>query len=507
MANIEQLKRRHKKAIANGRKAESILRDAYTYALPDRGYFDTLSNGQRTKRIYDSTAILGVGTYADKVQENMTPSWRKWFQLVPGSEVDDITKEQAQPLLDDITDILYDHINHSNFSTQINEAYQDVAISTGIITCEEGDGIESSLVFDSIPIEEIAFESSQSGIIDNIFKTFEIKIAEIEEVIQDAKLHPDMTKMLTADPSAEVTLVESITKNKSRTYDHVVYWPEKDFTVAEYIDDTSPYIVFRESVSSKGDIGMGRVIKLIYDIKVLNRIAEMDLQNAGLAIGGVWTAADDGVINPYTVVIEPGTIIPVASNRSDNPSLRPLDIPGNFQIAQLKMEQKQDLINKTLFGMPLGEISRTPVRTLGENQLRTADQFEMTSAAFSRFQTELLERLIKRMVDVLQKAGKIQPIRIDGKAITIKFTSPLAKQQDKRDVDVIVNYAATLQATGIPIQTVGAEVKFEEVPRFIAKQMGLPSELLRTPEEKNAYNLQQQQAAAAQQQLEGPANV
>ena len=490
---VLKLMSRHSRAKQAFNEYQDVLREAYTYALPDKGYFDTLSGGKRTKRVYDSTAILGLGTYADKVQQQLTPPWREWFKLIPGSEIPDDIADSIQPDLDQITDILYDHINHSNFNTKINEAYQDVGISTGILTCEEGDGIESSLTFNSVGIEDVAMEYSQTGIVENIFKTFKMKIADIETIIQGAKLSNKMKIMLVKDPLAEIELVESIIKNDDGEYDHTVFWELEKDIIYDVVDDSSPYIVFRERVTSKGIYGLGRIIQLIYDIKVLNKITEMDLQNAGLAISGVYTATDDGVLNPYNVRLQPGTVIPVASNSNVNPSLRPLESSGNFQIAQLKIEQKQDLINKTLFNMSLGEVSRTPVRTLGENQIRTQDQQEITNASFSRFQTELLERLIKRMVDVLQKAGKIKPIIVDGKEVTIKFTSPLAKQQDRMDTNTLIDFAQTLAATGIPIETVGEKLKFEDVPLFIAKNIGVPSELYRSPEEQQQYKTQQQQ--------------
>ena len=147
MQKLDLLIQRKHKAKGNLAAYRSVLRDAYTYALPEKGYFETLSGGKRTTKIYDSTAVLGVGTYADKVQQNLTPPWRKWFLLVPGSEIPKEMYEEIQLELDNITDIVYDHLNHSNFNTKINEAFQDVAISTGIITCEEGDDIESALLF------------------------------------------------------------------------------------------------------------------------------------------------------------------------------------------------------------------------------------------------------------------------------------------------------------------------------------------------------------------------
>lgn len=495
--------KKHENAKKNLNSYYAVLQDAYTYSAPERGYFNTVTSGKRTTKLYDSTAVLGLGTYADKVQQNLVPPWRKWFMLMPGSEIPDENHEEIQPLLDDITDVLYDHINHSNFNTKINEAFQDVGVSTGILTCEEGDGVESSLTFDAKSVEDVVFEVSANGMIEDFFDKFKIRISEIETTILGAKLTPGLTKRMAEDENTKVELTECIVKNKDRKYDHVIFYEEDEEIVYETVDDTSPYIGFRERVTSKGVYGMGRVIQLLTDIKVLNKICEMDLQNAGLAISGVYTATDDGVLNPYNVRLVPGTIIPVGSNSNQNPSLRPLERAGDFQVAQIKIEQKQELITKTLFGQALGSITKAPVRTATEVNAREGESFEMTSAAFSRFQTELLERLIKRMVDVLQKAGKIAPIVVDGKEVTIKFTSPLAKQQDRQDIGVVVEFAQTLAATGIPPEELARHIKFEDVPHYISENIGFPSKLMRTEEERNEQDMKQQMAMQQQAQMGG----
>ncbi len=47
--------------------------------------------------------------------------------------------------------------------------------------------------------------------------------------------------------------------------------------------------------------GRGPVITALPDIKTLNKVKELVLKNASLAIAGVYTAADDGVLNPNTI--------------------------------------------------------------------------------------------------------------------------------------------------------------------------------------------------------------
>ena len=67
------------------------------------------------------------------------------------------------------------------------------------------------------------------------------------------------------------------------------------------------------------------VTAAISDVKTLNKTLELVLKNASLAIAGVYTAADDGVLNPQNIKIQPGAIISVARNGGpQGASLTPL---------------------------------------------------------------------------------------------------------------------------------------------------------------------------------------
>ena len=48
------------------------------------------------------------------------------------------------------------------------------------------------------------------------------------------------------------------------------------------------------------------------DIKTANKVVELILKNASIAVTGIWLADDDGVLNPANVKLVPGSIIPKA---------------------------------------------------------------------------------------------------------------------------------------------------------------------------------------------------
>ena len=73
------------------------------------------------------------------------------------------------------------------------------------------------------------------------------------------------------------------------------------------------------------------------------------LKNATLAVMPCYTAADDGILNPSTVRIVPGSIIPVARNGGNQgDALKPLPRAGDFNVSQLVINDMKMNIQKIL---------------------------------------------------------------------------------------------------------------------------------------------------------------
>ena len=210
----------------------------------------------------------------------------------------------------------------------------------------------------------------------------------------------------------------------------------------------------------------------------------------------MYTATDDGVTNPYNIVISPGVVIPVGSNNSSNPSIQRLDTGTNLQLAQFEMNELQNSIKRALFNDlrdPAG-----PVRSATEIAIDSRELAKRIGSAFGRLQTEVLVPILKRVVYILTRRGLLQPIQLDGLDIEIKFLSPLAKAQDGED---IINVQ---QAVQFVLQNAGPDqakigFKLEDFGTWVAGKTGMPAELVRSDTEK--AQIIQAGAEAAQQGL------
>ena len=123
-----------------------------------------------------------------------------------------------------------------------------------------------------------------------------------------------------------------------------------------------------------------------------------------------------------------------------------------------------------------------------------------SGAAFSRLQTEFIEKIIKRSVDILIEEGEIQPVKIDGRAVTIKHTSPLAKVQDQDELAALRTLLESGAAFGPEL--LAGSVVMEEVLPWIAKKLGVDNDLIRTQQEREAYKQAMAQQVQQQQMMD-----
>ena len=50
-------------------------------------------------------------------------------------------------------------------------------------------------------------------------------------------------------------------------------------------------------------------MKCLPDIKTANKVVELILKNASIAVTGIWQADDDGVLNPANIELKPGATV------------------------------------------------------------------------------------------------------------------------------------------------------------------------------------------------------
>lgn len=479
---------RHRKARDRRAEWESIWRECYDYALPSRsGTLSPAGGAAKPERLFDGTAPDAADQLAASLLAQLTPPWARWFGLCPGT---DAAPEDRTPIaaeLERVAAVLQNHFDRSNFAVEMHQCYLDLAVAgTASLLVEEAPpGEASALRFTAVPLTQTAFEESASGRLDTTFRRWEMPIARARARFPNAEIPAFALARAEQDPDATFAVIEAVLPNREDGTGGFRYLAVADSesgpqsgtdatVLAEGRFAHSPFINFRW-LKAPGEIyGRSPVMKALPDIKTANKVVELVLKNASIAVTGIWQADDDGVLNPATVRLVPGTIIPKAVGSA---GLTPLEAPGRFDVSQLVLEELRARIRQAMLADKLGQVS-APRMTATEVLERAAEMARVLGATYGRLQSELLTPLLLRALAILARRGEIPPLAVDGRRIALEYKSPLARNQARMDAQHTLLWLEAVRALG-PEGL--AAVDHAAAARWLGRAFGVPGEMIREP--------------------------
>ncbi|MGB4107187.1 MAG: portal protein [Alphaproteobacteria bacterium] len=481
---LEQTLERFESARKSRGNWESLWQECYDYALPQRAGFlyDQIPGARRTDKIFDATAMDAADQLAASLLGNLTPAWSQWFGLRPGSELSPEEAEKFSPVLEKAARAMQDHFDRSNFSVEIHQCYLDLVVGgTASLSFEESDpGSFSAFRFSAVPLSGIVLEEGESGFLDGAYRVLELGAAQMQERYPSASIPADIIKKSAKDTQLRFKILEAVMPN-GLVYAYkacLVENPAQPILLAEGKFSESPFISFRW-LKSPGEIyGRSPVMKALPDIKTTNKVVELILKNASIAVTGIWQADDDGVLNPANIELVPGAIIPKAVGSA---GLQPLDMPGRFDVSQLMLENLQARIRHALLADRLAPVMG-PRMTATEVMERSSEMTMLLGATYGRLQTELLTPLIKRAYSILRRRGEVPDIALGGRMIAIDYRSPLARAQGQRNVQNTLSWLNSVAAMGPEALAV---VDLAQAARFLGAALTVPRDLIRKEGEIN----------------------
>lgn len=359
--------------------------------------------------LFDATAADAVDNLAASIYSLMTPPESLWISLVPESD--------ASPDADVATAALRANLNDSNFYTTIHQCYLDLVIlgTACLFMAETPIGASSAFSFTAVPMRDIAILPGA------VFHTATMPAHEVLEKYPTWTPPADVADQIKHDPATPLRLVQSLVGTEFTAWLDVGGILENNI-VARGTFETNPYIIFRWSVLSGEQYGRGPVLRALPDIKTANKVVELVLKNATIAVSGIWQADDDGVINLNNINLTPGAIIPKAVGSS---GLTPLSSGADFDVSQIILKDLRERIRHALLADRLGLLSEKEM-TATEIMARNSDMMRILGATYGRLLHEFIRPLTDRGLQILSRRGVIAPIALNSDA-ELKYIAPIAQ--------------------------------------------------------------------------------
>jgi hypothetical protein len=208
------------------------------------------------------------------------------------------------------------------------------------------------------------------------------------------------------------------------------------------------------------------------------------------------------VLNPNTVTIAPGVIIPVARNGGpQGESLKPLPRAGDFNVSQIVMNDLRMNIKSILLDESLPPDNMS-ARSATEVIERMKQLSQNLGSAFGRLINETMVPLVEKILQIMDDRGIIDlPLKVNGLEIKVTPISPLAMSQNMDDVQNIMQYLQITQQAGPEGQFA---LKTDMLLDLIADKMAIPQSVRNSPAERDMMKQEAMQMAqqAAQQNPE-----
>lgn len=456
---------------------ETTWQECYDYALPQCGDFTQVNQPGRirTDRLYDGTALDAVDQLAASLLGHLTPPWAQWFGFRPGPDLSPKEADTLAPVLEESARIVQAHFDRSNFAVEMHQCYLDLVVGgTAALYFEETEpGSFSAFKFSSVPLADITLEEGESGFLDGSFRQMKLTLAQLQERYAGALLSADVISEGERDPQARFSVLESLLpENGSYSYTALLTHRGKPLELSSGRFSSSPCIAFRW-MKSPGEIyGRSPVMKALPDIKTANKVVELILKNASIAVTGIWQADDDGVLNPANIELVPGAIIPKAVG-SDG--LKPLEMPARFDVSQLVIDDLRARIRHSLLIDKLGQLDGKRM-TATEVAERAGEMALLLGATYGRLQSELLTPMIRRAYGILRRRGEIADLALDGRYVTLDYRSPLARAQAQRNIQNTLTWLSAVKGMG---DLAGAIVDLPAAARYVGEALGVPSDLIK----------------------------
>ncbi len=359
--------------------------------------------------LFDATAADAADNLAASIYSLLTPPESLWLSLVP---------ESAQsPDAVAATMALRANLNDSNFYTTIHQCYMDLIVlgTACLFMAENPIGAASAFSFTAIPMRDIAVLNGA------VFHMATMPAREVMERYPTWTPPANLRDTIKNDPETPLRLVQSLVGTDFTAWLDVGGDIENNI-VSTGKFETNPYIIFRWAVASGEQYGRGPVLRALPDIKTANKVVELVLKNATIAVSGIWQADDDGVINLANINLTPGAIIPKAVGSS---GLTPLASGANFDVSQIVLKDLRERIRHALLADRLGLLSEKEM-TATEIMARNADMMRILGATYGRLLHEFIRPLVERGLQILSRRGVIDKISLHSDA-ELKYIAPIAQ--------------------------------------------------------------------------------
>lgn len=423
---------------------ERDLREGYFFLAPRRSR-EVLSTTAMhvTDRSEDSGELqtsFGMEVGQDFVTEiinTFMPQAIGWAQQRPGIDVNEDDWEEVEEQINKQTDAIHAAIKASNFYPAVAQAAMpDLPLGTMAMMIQDLRATEP-IVCLPVPARELEINIGPYGEVDDRFIVRHTRYRHIPALLPGVKLPDEIAKKVKEKGSEKCRVAWGYwrlwERQENVVWQRVIMIGEKIVDSGELVGEGScPLIVGRFNPDPMFAWGDGPTLQCLPELRHLDEVESLKIDNFDNQIHPPFAYPDDGVVN-FSSGIEPGMGYPMRPGSGKD--FVKLAFDGDPNIAEYVTEERHKRIRRLHFVDQPEQLGKTPPTAeqwLDEN-MRAKRRIGTPGLIFWR---EFPANVFLRFKWLLEKRMKIQPVKVDGKTVSLVPYDPTEIAQDHQDVNV-----------------------------------------------------------------------
>lgn len=514
----------------NRSNVEAMWQEIEKYICPFRGDFyqnNESENSQDWNRyeIYDSTGIMSAKALASAIHDSLTNPNAKWFGV--RFQFDFLNQdEEAREWLEIVSERIWQAIQESDFNLEIQETFYDLVTYGSSVIFEQNmddenwDGID----FESVPMKDAFFIEDFKGQVRRFYRRYHWTDSQVvslfgddtpEEIRKKAEEGKD-----TQTRNEYVYCIYPVYENRNadvskqlavdaRPWGSCYMRVSDGLCLKEGGFYENPAFIPRWAKTNESKHGNSPSFIAMPAIKTVNALRYFDLRSREKVLDPSILAEERALLSDFD--LEPAGLTIVRNIAG----IKPFESGANFGATNDAIERLQDDIKQMFYvdQLLLPPMGGTPA-TATEIQARLQQLWRLMGPAVGRIQVDLLDPIIQRTFNILQRAGELpdppEVILENDAGMDIEYLGMLARSQKSEEADAIMAYLERTANLSQVFPDLVAIVDVEEAGRTVARNMGIPARVLKTTEEvsqerRKAQADAQEMQTAQKAQMEGDA--
>lgn len=430
---------------------ELDFREGYWFAAPHRRR-SVYSNVKPTQwkpkdaaELNTSFAFEICGDFPTVILNTFCPEQANWVtrRLPPGvaQGLQDDVKEKIQRATQAQDKDVFLSIGASNFYAESGKAFNpDLALGTVAMWIDHPVTWKSPRC-QAIPLRELEINVGPDGSIDDRFVVRWTKLRYLDAILPKTPLPEKIRKARDKDDSKDCQVIWGFWRIYDDTQDekwqHVVLIDETMVASSELTGEgCCPLIVARFNPCPEWAFGMGPLIQALPDLRMMDELDGDRIDNINLMLRPPIGFPDDSFAN-ISEGLEAGFAYPVRPGSEG--AIKNIYEPPAPAAAIYFTQDKEMRIKRLFFLDWPDQLGKTPPTATQWLDQMTLAQRRIGTPGMP-FWKEWCAGAFQRFVYLLEKAGKIEKIRVNGKIVPLMPYNPAQRSAEQEEVAMFARF-------------------------------------------------------------------